>query len=70
MLHSDIDVPMLGNDNFMIWKERVLLQLGLRNMDYAILKDKPVAISAASTPYEVDLHVHKDSHFGWHPQFY
>lgn len=35
------DIPDLTGDNYKIWKERILLQLGWMDMDYAIRKDEP-----------------------------
>ncbi|KAL6314081.1 hypothetical protein AAG906_011816 [Vitis piasezkii] len=44
---SDIrcEVPELRGDNFKIWKERILLQLGCMDIDYAIRKDEPHKIT-------------------------
>ena len=35
------DVPELKGDNYKIWKERTLLHLGCKDIDYAIRKDEP-----------------------------
>ncbi|KAG6483039.1 hypothetical protein ZIOFF_059679 [Zingiber officinale] len=35
------DVPELRGDNYKIWKERTLLHLGCKDVDYAIRKDEP-----------------------------
>ncbi|XP_074559883.1 uncharacterized protein LOC141815920 [Curcuma longa] len=35
------DVPELRGDNYKIWKERTLLYLGCKDIDYAIRKDEP-----------------------------
>ena len=35
------DVPELRGDNYKIWKERTLLHLGCKDIDYAIRKDEP-----------------------------
>ncbi|RVW19122.1 Retrovirus-related Pol polyprotein from transposon TNT 1-94 [Vitis vinifera] len=50
------EVPELRGDNFMIWKERILLQLGCMNIDYAIRKDEPHKITDTSTPEEILLY--------------
>ncbi|KAL6337882.1 hypothetical protein AAG906_002347 [Vitis piasezkii] len=48
---SDIrcEVPELRGDNFKIWKERILLQLGCMDIDYAIRKDEPHKITIPDT---------------------
>ncbi|RVW72857.1 Retrovirus-related Pol polyprotein from transposon TNT 1-94 [Vitis vinifera] len=55
---SDIrcEVPELRGDNFKIWKERILLQLGCMDIDYAIRKDEPHKITDTSTPEEILLY--------------
>ena len=55
---SDIqcDVPELKRDNYKIWKERILLQLGWMDIDYAIRKDEPPAIADESSPADVALY--------------
>ncbi|XP_056683854.1 uncharacterized protein [Spinacia oleracea] len=42
---SDIksDIPELKGDNYKVWRDRVLLQLGWMDIDYAIRKDEPTA---------------------------
>ncbi|XP_045830877.1 uncharacterized protein LOC123922176 [Trifolium pratense] len=50
------EIPELSGDNYKVWKERILLHLGWMDIDYAIRKDEPAAITAASTPDEVDLY--------------
>ncbi|KAG6476302.1 hypothetical protein ZIOFF_065541 [Zingiber officinale] len=35
------DVPELRGNNYKIWKERTLLHLGCKDVDYAIRKDEP-----------------------------
>ncbi|XP_074288427.1 uncharacterized protein LOC141613585 [Silene latifolia] len=35
------DIPELNGDNYKVWKERMLLQLGWLDIDYAIQKDEP-----------------------------
>ncbi|RVW80543.1 hypothetical protein CK203_051254 [Vitis vinifera] len=55
---SDIrcEVPELRRDNFKIWNERILLQLGCMDIDYAIRKDEPHKITDTSTPDEILLY--------------
>ena len=55
---SDIkcDIPELKGDNYKIWKERILLHLGWMDIDYAIRKDEPQAITEISTPSEITLY--------------
>ncbi|RVX14423.1 hypothetical protein CK203_017300 [Vitis vinifera] len=55
---SDIccEVPELRGDNFKIWKENILFQLGCMDIDYAIRKDEPHKITDTSTPNEILLH--------------
>ncbi|CAH9128198.1 unnamed protein product [Cuscuta epithymum] len=50
------DIPELRGDNYKVWKERVLLHLGWMDIDYAIRKDEPPAITATSTPDAVHLY--------------
>ncbi|XP_073292484.1 uncharacterized protein [Primulina huaijiensis] len=50
------DIPELKGDNYKIWKERILLQLGWMDIDYAIRKDEPSAITENSIPDDVDLY--------------
>uniref|UniRef100_A0A0R0HJ36 Fatty acyl-CoA reductase n=1 Tax=Glycine max TaxID=3847 RepID=A0A0R0HJ36_SOYBN len=50
------DVPKLKGDNYKIWKERILLQLGWMDIDYAIWKDEPPAITDESSPADVALY--------------
>ena len=50
------DVPELKGDNYKIWKERILLQLGWMDIDYAIRKDEPPAITDESSPADVALY--------------
>ena len=41
-IFSDIcDIPKLNGENYKIWKERILLQLGCMDIDYAIRKYEP-----------------------------
>ncbi|KAH6822123.1 hypothetical protein C2S53_014061 [Perilla frutescens var. hirtella] len=50
------DVPELNRDNYKIWRERILLYLGWMDIDYAIRKDEPPAITENSIPDEVDIY--------------
>ena len=53
---SDINVPELKGDNYKIWKEKVLLYLGWMDIDYAIRKDEPPAVTDTSTSAEIALY--------------
>uniref|UniRef100_A0A2N9GUX4 Retrovirus-related Pol polyprotein from transposon TNT 1-94 n=1 Tax=Fagus sylvatica TaxID=28930 RepID=A0A2N9GUX4_FAGSY len=55
---SDIrsDIPELKGDNYKIWKERVLLHLGWMDIDYAIRKDEPPALTDTSTAADIALY--------------
>ncbi|XP_045802648.1 uncharacterized protein LOC123921980 [Trifolium pratense] len=55
---SDIrcDIPELRGDNYKVWKERILLHLGWMDIDYAIRKDEPPAITETSTPAAIALY--------------
>jgi hypothetical protein len=55
---SDVryDIPELKGDNYKIWKERVLLHLGWMDIDYAIRKDEPPALTDTSTAADITLH--------------
>ena len=35
------DIPELKGDKYKVWKERILLNLGCTDIDYAIRKDEP-----------------------------
>ncbi|XP_073137805.1 uncharacterized protein [Henckelia pumila] len=50
------DIPELKGDNYKIWKERIILQLGWMDIDYAIRKDEPPAITENNIPDDVDLY--------------
>ena len=50
------EVPELRGDNFKIWKERVFLQLGCMDIDYAIRKDEPHKIIDTSILDEILLY--------------
>uniref|UniRef100_A0A2N9G0L4 Integrase catalytic domain-containing protein n=1 Tax=Fagus sylvatica TaxID=28930 RepID=A0A2N9G0L4_FAGSY len=55
---SDIryDIPELKGDNYKIWKERVLLHLGWMDIDYAIRKDEPPALTDTSIAADIALY--------------
>ncbi|KAG8378577.1 hypothetical protein BUALT_Bualt07G0000100 [Buddleja alternifolia] len=55
---SDIkcEIPELNGDNYKVWNERILLHLGWIDIDYAIRKDEPPAITENSTPGDVVLY--------------
>ncbi|XP_072970052.1 uncharacterized protein [Typha angustifolia] len=50
------DIPELKRDNYKAWKERVLLHLGWLDIDYAIRKDEPPAITATSSSADIALY--------------
>ena len=47
------EIPELTGDNYKMWKERILLQLGCMDIDYAIRKDEPPAVVPTSTQVEI-----------------
>ncbi|XP_050916770.1 uncharacterized protein LOC127131931 [Lathyrus oleraceus] len=55
---SDIrcDIPELRGDNYKAWKEKILLHLGWMDIDYAIRKYEPPAITDESTPAAIVLY--------------
>ena len=62
---SDIqsDVPKLNGDNYKIWKEIILLQLGWMDIDYAIRKEGPPAIIDESSRADVAIQpAQRDAH--------
>ena len=58
MNYSDekCDVPYLSGDNYKVWKERVLLQLGCMDIDYAIRKDEPPVPTETSSQGAIALY--------------
>ena len=50
------DVPILNGENYKVWKESILLQLGCMDIDYAIRKDEPPALTDTSTAAEIAFH--------------
>src|ERR1044072_8200364 len=50
------DIPELRGDNYKVWKERILLHLGWMDIDYAIRKDEPPAITGTSNSEAVSLY--------------
>ena len=55
-MNISCDLPILKGDNYKVWKERVLLHLGWMDIDYAIKKDEPPAITETSESDAVDLY--------------
>ena len=55
-MNISCDLPILKGDNYKVWKEKVLLHLGWMDIDYAIRKDEPPAITETSEPDAVDLY--------------
>ena len=55
-MNISCDLPILKGDNYKVWKERVLLHLGWMDIDYAIRKDEPPAITETSELDVVDLY--------------
>ncbi|KAF7802741.1 Retrovirus-related Pol polyprotein from transposon TNT 1-94 [Senna tora] len=53
---SDFQVPELDGDNYRLWKEKIILQLGWMDVDYAIRKDEPPALTDTSNKFEIDLY--------------
>ncbi|XP_031121191.1 transcription factor MYB16-like [Ipomoea triloba] len=56
--HTDltIQIPQLCSDNYKIWKERILLNLGWKELDYAVNNNKPQIPTNSSTPDEIALY--------------
>ncbi|KAA8520797.1 hypothetical protein F0562_014931 [Nyssa sinensis] len=52
------EIPELKGDNYKMWKERVLLYLGWMDIDYAIRKDEPPAVTNTSTEAKIALYEH------------
>ena len=52
------NVLELMSENYKIWKERVLLHLGYADIDYAIMKDKPLAVTNDSSTPNIALYEH------------
>ncbi|KAF7844933.1 Retrovirus-related Pol polyprotein from transposon TNT 1-94 [Senna tora] len=53
---SDFQVPELDGDNYRLWKQKIILQLGWMDVDYAIRKDEPPALTDTSNKSEIDLY--------------
>ena len=47
------EISDLTGDNYKMWKERILLQLGCMDIDYAIRKDEPPAVVPTNTQVEI-----------------
>ncbi|XP_019155832.1 PREDICTED: uncharacterized protein LOC109152642 [Ipomoea nil] len=52
----NIEVPELRGDNYKIWKERVLLSLGWKGLDFAIHNEKPPVPAEDSTQDDIALY--------------
>ncbi|KAF7840705.1 Retrovirus-related Pol polyprotein from transposon TNT 1-94 [Senna tora] len=52
----DFIVPELNGDNYRIWKENILFQLGWMDIDYAIRKDEPPMPTDTSSQVEIALY--------------
>ncbi|XP_052183041.1 uncharacterized protein LOC127795424 [Diospyros lotus] len=50
------DVPDLNSDNYKEWKDRILLQLGCMDFDYAIRKSEPPAVNPTSSKAQIAEH--------------
>ena len=51
-----LEILELKGDNYKVWRERVLFQLGCMDIDYAIRKNEPPAISATSIKATIELY--------------
>ncbi|XP_039164389.1 aspartic proteinase CDR1-like [Eucalyptus grandis] len=50
------DVPILNGENYKVQNELVLVQLGWMDIDYAIRKEEPPALTDLSAPAEIALY--------------
>ena len=50
------DIPELKGDNYIVWKERILLHLGWMDIDYAIRKDEPPAFTETNHASDIALY--------------
>jgi len=48
------EIPELNIENYKVWKERILLYLGLMDINYVIRKNEPPSITETSLPDDVD----------------
>ncbi|XP_019160726.1 PREDICTED: uncharacterized protein LOC109157281 [Ipomoea nil] len=46
---TQINVPILNEDNYKEWKDAILLQLRLLELDYAVLNEEPPEVTVEST---------------------
>ncbi|KAF7838996.1 putative RNA-directed DNA polymerase [Senna tora] len=53
---SDFQVLELDGNNYRLWKEKIILQLGWMDVDYAIRKDEPPALTDTSNKSKIDLY--------------
>ena len=51
-----VEVPILNGENYKVWKEKILLNLGWRDLDYAIRHDEPLRITDASSTADKALY--------------
>ena len=51
-----LDILELKDDNYNIWKERILLHVGNMNIHYAIRKLKPQEVTKENIPSKVALY--------------
>ena len=56
VMYVNDKVPMLNGDNYTAWKEAVLLHLGCVDLDYAIRKDEPPAVTNTSSAAQIALY--------------
>ena len=56
VMYVNDKVPMLNGDNYIAWKEAVLLHLGCVDLDYAIRKDEPPAVTNTSSAAQIALY--------------
>ena len=50
------DILELKGDNYKVWKKRILLHLGWMDIDYAIRKDEPPAVTETSSASDIALY--------------
>ena len=50
------DIFELKGDNYKVWKERILLHLGWMDIDYAIRKDEPPAVTKTNNANNIALY--------------
>ena len=55
---SDFQVLELTGDNYKLWKEKILLQLGWMDVDDAIRKNEPPKLTDTSNAFAIALYDH------------